>query len=233
MTVEPVIFFELTLTIVVLSIVLITVIFYFSRTIKKLTQGFGLPNQSQKNENLLNENHQKAIRIIDEANNKAIDILSKANLTTNKVSADFAQQIKRVASLQIRQFEKDSSSFMKIYGKVLQDLKSKNIEVFQNISKDIEVSTMGEIKNFKDSMEKLTVTSQQLVKKKIETDYKTAQEEVSVYKNEELKKIDNEIYSLLERVSKLALGKAMSLSEHEDLIQKSLEKAKEEGVFKS
>ena len=82
-------------------------------------------------------------------------------------------------------------------------------------------------------MEGLTVSSEKLVQKKIDTDYLTVKKEIQNYKEIELKKIDQEIYGLLEKVSKLVLGKALTLSEHEDLIEKSLEKAKKEGVFKS
>src|SRR3989344_1265443 len=171
--------------------------------------------------------------MLDEANNKAMDIINKANLSENIASENFNQEVKRIASLQIKEFEKATSDFMKLYTQVLQDLKLKNIEVFQSNSKNIEVNTIEEIKNFKQSKESLTVSSQKLVQKKIGSDYLTAKKEIQNYKETTLKKIDQEIYELLEKVSKLVLGKALSLSEHEDLIQKSLEKAKKEGIFES
>ena len=126
----------------------------------------------------LSDTRQKAGRMIDEANNRAMDIINKANLSTDITSENFNQELKRIASLQIKEFEKATSDFMKLYSLVLQDLKSKNIEVFQNISKDIEVNTMEEIKNFKESMEKLTVSSEKLVKKKIDVDYETVKKEI-------------------------------------------------------
>ena len=224
MTITPIIFFGMVATIFILSIALVAVVFYFSKVIKK---------QHDKNDmGDLSETHQKAAKIIDEANNRALDIINKTNLSTDIASDNFNQEVKRIASLQIKEFEKATSDFLKLYTQVLQDLKSKNIEVFQNVSKDIEVNTIGEIKNFIESMEALTVSSEKLVKKKIDTDYLTIKKEIENYREEELKKIDQEIYRLLEKVSKLVLGKALSLSEHEDLIEKSLEKAKKEGVFK-
>jgi len=223
MNIEPIIFFDMAVAILVLTIALVILVFYFSKVIKKQYSNDDIANLSDT---------QKAAKIIDDANNTAMDIVSKANLSTDIASSNFNQEVKRIASLQIKEFEKATSDFMKLYAHVLQDLKSKNIEVFQNISKDIEVNTMGEIKNFKESMEKLTVSSQHLVKKKIDTDYEEVKKEINNYKKGKLKKIDDEIYQLLEKVSKLVLGKALSLSEHEDLIQKSLEKAKKEGAFK-
>ncbi|MBI2613501.1 MAG: hypothetical protein HYW62_01920 [Candidatus Levybacteria bacterium] len=224
MNIEPIIFFEMAAIIVVFAIALLGVVFIFTRTIKKL-------HSTQESSESVDSARQKAVKIIDDANSKAMDIINKTNLSTNIASDNFNQEVKRIASLQIKEFEKATSDFLKLYTQILQDLKSKNIEVFQNVSKDIEVNTMTEIKNFIQSMGELTASSQKLVKKKIDADYLSVKKEIETYKEEELKKVDQQIYELLEKVSKLALGKALSLSEHEDLIEKSLEKAKKEGTF--
>lgn len=224
MNIEPIIFFDMAATIFVLSLALVGVVFYLTRTIKKLHSSQGSPD-------LLDEARQKAVKMIDDANSKAMDIINKTNLSTDIASDNFNQEVKRIASLQIKEFEKATSDFLKLYTQVLQDLKSKNIEVFQNVSKDIETNTTAEIKNFTESMQELTTSSEKLVKKKIDADYSSVKKEIENYKEEEFKKVDQQIYELLEKVSKLALGKALNLSEHEDLIEKSLEKAKKEGVF--
>ena len=223
MSIEPIIFFDMLAVIFILSIAFAILVFYLVNIIKKQHSNDAIEN--------LSDTRQKAAKMIDEANSMAIDIINKANLSENIASENFNQEVKRIASLQIKEFEKATSDFMKLYTQVLQDLKLKNIEVCQSISKDIEINTMEEIKNFKQSMESLTVSSQKLVQKKIDSDYLTAQKEIQNYTETALKKIDQEIYELLEKVSKLVLGKALSLSEHEDLIQKSLEKAKKEGIF--
>lgn len=224
MNIEPIIFFDMAATIFILAVALVAVVF----SKPKMTD-----ENLKKNTDLLDEAQQKAVKIIDEANSRALDIINKANLATDIASETFGQEIARVSSLQIKEFEKTTSDFTKLYSQTLKDLKSKNIEVFQNVSKDIETSTDEEIKNFKESMEKLTTLSQKEVKKKIDTEYQTTVKEIENYKKEELKKIDSDIYELLEKISKLVLGKALNLSEHEDLIEKSLEQAKKEGVFRS
>jgi len=212
-------------TIFVLSLALIGVVFFVTHAQKK-TNSKNIEDEDIKNA------REKAVKILDDANSKALDIINKANLSAGIASENFNQEIVRIASTQIKQFEKTTSEFTKFYNQVLSDLKTKNIEVFQNVSKDIETNTMEEIKNFRDSVEKLTFASQKLVKKKIDTDFAEVEKEIENYKAEELKKIDDKIYTLLEKVSKLILGKAISLSEHENLIRKSLERAKKEGLFK-
>ncbi len=232
MNIEPIIFFEMAATIAILAFSLVGMVFYLSHALKRHTSPQDFDETLKKNRGLLDETREKAVKILDEANSKALDIVNKATLSTDIASESFSKEIKNIASLQIKEFEKATSDFMKLYTQVLQDLKSKNIEVFQNVSKDIEVNTIEEIKSFKESMEKLTSSSERLVQKKIDIDYVTVKKEIEDYKETTLKKIDQEIYGLLEKVAKEVLGKALSLSEHEILIEKSLEKAKKEGVFK-
>lgn len=208
----------MTVTILILAVTLITIVFYFSRSIKK-------------NPDLLTEANAKSVKIIDEANNKAMDIINKANLSTDTASGSFNRQITHIASLQVKEFEKTTSNFIKLHNQVLQELKSKNIEVLQNVSKDIEISSTQEIKDFRDSMKNLTVSSQNLVKEKIDADYKSAQKEIEDYYGKSIARMDEKIYEMLKKISKMVLGKALNLSEHEDLILQALEKAKKEETF--
>jgi len=231
MNIESVIFFDLVITVFILVVALIAVGYYFWRYAKKTSGKIDITGgDAGKNADL--QEREKAIKMIDEANNKALDIISKATLSTDTVSETFKQEMSHTSSVQVKEFKKATSDFTKTYLQVLQDLKVKNIEAFQNVSKDIEVNTTKEITNFKESMEKLTVLSQDEVKKKIDTDYALLKKELEDYKNQELQKVESGIYELLENVSKLVLGKALSLSGHEELIEKSLKEAKKEGIFK-
>jgi F0F1-type ATP synthase membrane subunit b/b' len=185
----------------------------------------------QKNADLLDDTRIKAVKIIDDANNQALDIISKATLLSNTFSENFKENLSHTSSSQIKEFEKATSDFTTLYFQILQDLKTKNVEVFQSVSKEIEVDATEEIKNFRESMQKLTTSSEDEIRKKIDTDYESLKVEMENYKKEKLQKIDREIYGLLEEISKLVLGKAINLSDHEDLIERSIEKAKKEGIF--
>jgi len=232
MNVEPIIFFDMVGAIFILAVALAASVFYLAHIIKKIQQKQNTQDQTlENNMDIMNNARQKAIKMIDEANNKALDIINKANLSTDIASQNFNDQISRITSAQIKQLENSTQDFTKIYDQVLKDLKTKNIEMFQNISKDIEENTMNEIKNFKDSVAELTISSQKTIQEKIDQNYEVTTKEIEGYKTAQMKKFDDGIFSLLEKVSKLVLGKTISLSEHEDLILKALERAKKEGVF--
>jgi hypothetical protein len=229
MNISPIVFFDMTAAIFILALGIVLIVY---RLFKNTKTPLNIKEEiSSGNIETPDEARTKAVKIIDDANSKALDIIANATLSRDLTLGVIKQEVSRVSSVQIEEFEKATSDFTKLYLQVLQNLKIKNIEVFQNLSKDIEINTMAEIKNFKESMQKLTTLSQQEVKEKIDADYATARKQIEDYEKEKLGKIDSKIYEILETTAKLVLGKAFSLSEHEELIIKSLEKAKKEGIF--
>ena len=233
MNITPIIFFDMAAAIIVLAIALIAVVYYLSKVTKTLETNFNMKDENfKKDASLLNDTREKAVKIIDDANNQALDIVSKVTLTTDAAYDNFKAEISHVSSSQIKEFQKTTSDFSKVYSQILQELKMKNVEIFQNVSKDIETNTMKEIGNFRESMQKLTVSAQKEVEEKINADSELSKKEIENYKKEQIEKFDTQIYGMLEKISKLVLGKTLSLSDHENLIQQSLEKAKKEGLFK-
>lgn len=236
MNLNPIIFFDLVITIFILAITIIILIVYFLNQIKKfhlyrmenMRAGDGI---AKKNFASSDEAKQKAIKIIDEANNKALDIIQRASLFVNITNDNFNQELKAITEKELKGFERATLDFIKLYETVLDDLKSRNVEIFQNISNNIETSTIEEIKKFKDVIEQATISSQKIVKKKIDHEYSLAKKDIDTYRQSELRVVDERIYEILEAVSKLVLGKAIELSHHEELIIESLEKAKKEAIF--
>jgi hypothetical protein len=231
MNISPTVFFGLVATILALSLGLVLAVINLSGIGKKCLHSGSKDKTLQNGSDLLDDARVKAAKIIDEANSKALDIISKTTLSADISAENFKQEISRNSSAQIEEFEKTTANFTKIYSQILQDLKVKNVELFQNVSKDIETNTIDEVKSFKESMEKLTTLSQKEIKKKMDTDYESSRREIEEFRKVELDKVNAEVYEVLEKTAKIVLGKAINLSDHEDLITKSLERARKEGVF--
>ena len=236
MNIEPIIFFDLLIALFILSCALILVIAYISKIMKKLhlylTEQEHLKSEiGKKNAELLDETRNRAIKIIEEANSKAIDIIKNANVFITASNSNLNTNLANTASSQIKTFELLTSDFTKSYLSALNDLKAKNLEIFQNISKNIEISTLSEIKKYKEVVGQETVDSEKMVKQKMEHEFSLARKEIDQYRADQIKKINDGIYSIIQRVTESVLGKAISLSQHEELIINALEKAKKEGVF--
>ena len=236
MSISPIIFFDLIITIFILAITTVVLIVYLVRSMKKLRL-YQTEYENNKaaiiknNLYMLNEARNKAVRIIDEANNKALDVIEKAGLFANITNDNFNKELKAFAERELNSFEKATSDFITIYESVLNDLKSRNVEIFQKISNNIEITTLEEIKKFKRIIEQETIYSQKMISKKIDHEYSLAQKDIEVYKQDKLNMIDDKIYEILERIAKIVIGKALDLSDHEELIIQSLEEAKKKAIF--
>ena len=57
------------------------------------------------------------------------------------------------------------------------------------------------------------------------------EKESEEYRKNKLGKIDEEIRQIVLSAAREVIGRAISLSEHEDLVNKALEKAKKEHIF--
>ncbi len=58
-----------------------------------------------------------------------------------------------------------------------------------------------------------------------------AEKEVEEYKKNKLGKVDTQIREIVISAAREVIGRAISLSEHEDLVNKALEKAKKDQIF--
>lgn len=77
---------------------------------------------------------------------------------------------------------------------------------------------------FKASFEKI-------LGRKVDQAIATAQGQIDDYKATQIEGLEEKVQEKVQELAKEVLGKAISLSEHEDLVMKSLEKAKKEGIL--
>jgi len=222
MTIEPIVFFDLIIAIFILSLSLGAIVISYANTLRKLQALHEEKSTTQK------EMLKKSDLILEEAREKALKIVSDANLFEDSTKKLFEQELKRTAESQAKTLEKLSYDFLSVYQKELTDLKENNIKMMINISKDIENSVIAELKDFREILKKETFASQKIVEGKIEDAYKIAQKEIEDYRAERLKKVEDQIYEIIQNVSKVVLGKTLSLEEHEQLVMDALEKARKE-----
>src|SRR3989338_10710321 len=98
---------------------------------------------------------------------------------------------------------------------MLEDLYKENVNLFKNISKDIQEKAGSEIKDFRDILEKETLESQKIVGEKIESRYQEVQKEIENYRSTELLKVREDIYKIVENTIELAIGKSLDRQIHE------------------
>lgn len=225
MSIEPIVFFDLVIALLIVAMALTLLAISYARTLQKF-QHF----QSQE-EDIKESAQKKATEIIDDARNKALSLIVDAN-SLQEGSKQIVSEGIRMASLSyIAIFKKVADQMFRRYQKELESLKNINIKNIENISKDITNTSLAELGDFRQILKQETFDSQKIVEQKIEEEYQTTLKELQLYKQEKLKKLDNEIYNIIEKISTLAIRKSLSLEDHEELVIDALNKAKEEKIL--
>lgn len=187
--------------------------------IMRLTKKMG---EMKKQEIRLKENMaEKEDEILRQAQDKAGKILSSAKINQEELEKILREKLDEVAD-----------RVMASYQTQLEKAKEKDIEMFNKISKGIKEDLGHHMENLKIILAKQTVESQEIVSRKLDSAYETMLAEVGKYRTEQLIKVDEQIYQILQNVAEKVLGTTLSLDEHQDLIIQALERAKRENIFK-
>lgn len=231
MNVSPIIFFDLVLSIFVLSIALLAMALSYYHVLRKMILREKrydelFTKMDEQGIDLLENARRRSAGIIEEATQKAQEIINQSQSLNNDSRKMLDEALETLIKYQTSSFEKASQEFLEEYKKELNSLRNRTVEIASNVSKDIEADTIREVDDYEKIIQKETMDSQKIVEGKIEEDYAKIQKEVSQYKDQMFKKIDEEIYGILESVSKEAIGKSIPLAQHEQLIIDALEKAK-------
>jgi len=117
------------------------------------------------------------------------------------------------------------------FGESLQLVQNESIKMLSNIPKDVSTALSTQLVNIRATIQAEIEKASASAKEQVDNAYKRAEVEVQNYKLQRLKQIDDSIISILEEVSRKVLAKQISHDEHEKLVMKALEEAKEQHVF--
>ncbi len=237
MLIDPIIFFFFAVSTAVLTLVLLAIVISYASSLRKFhaVQEINLRLQSelsQKPLELLKEAHEKALGIIDQANKQANEILANTEVYKEESKASLKEKIDGLEKNQQEAFQKASAEIQDAYKGIINQVKEEDINTLKTITKDIETDVVSEFKEFTSTLEKETINAEKIAKKEIDEEYLLLKKDLDTYKQEQLQKIDEDIYSVLYRVSELVLSEGISFDHHKQLVIEALDQAKKEQVFK-
>ncbi|MEK7186099.1 MAG: hypothetical protein AAB675_01935 [Patescibacteria group bacterium] len=235
MNINPVVFFDMAISLFVVSIALAAMAISYTRVLKKLI------SHQEKYDDLLDKINEKELDLLEEARRKSTAIVEEATLKAQRIITEgdtlnintknlLEKSLNALIREQTAIFEKTSQNFLESYKNELSIVQNRTIEIARNVSKDIEEDTISEVKDFDNILAKETIQGQKIVGEKIEEEFSHAKKQVEEYRTEMLEKVNKNIYELLEKISKTAIGKSLAMSDHQALILDALEKAKKDGI---
>lgn len=225
------IFFELIISIFVLGIALGVFVLFYTKTVTKLKKLEHLLFREKKKEHrhaedYLDEAKEKAYHIVQDATEKAEKTLGEADVFNQDIKEDLQKELQVVSEKESQELTTMSAELMALYQSTMAQVKEDTVKLFQDISKNIERESVQELSDFKEILEKETIASQKIIGERLDAEYETVRKEILSYKSQELRKVDESIYTLIKQVSEMVLGKALSLEDQQKLILDSLEKVK-------
>jgi len=169
--------------------------------------------------------------IISVANKKASEIIAQAMQVNQDTVKTFENTVSTMLQNQKSNIEQKSEEISKKHETEINELNNKIIILLTSVYKEIDSSTKAGLENYKNVIKQQTFEAEKLAQERMKTEYEKLEIEIAEKKQQRLQQLEENIYKILNNISKEIIGKTLDLTSHEDLIIKSIDKAKKEGVL--
>lgn len=176
--------------------------------------------------------HKKAMQLLEEANRKAVGIVSSSESLNDAAKTQLQNSLKSLTQSESQELSKISTDLEKEYQEAIKHVQVDSNEIVKKITEEIEKQAGAELASFTEALRKELITSQKNMQQQIEANYQTVQKEVESYKQAQMTQVQQHIFELIRFLTESALGKGISLNEHQDLVLSALQEAKAQGVIR-
>jgi F0F1-type ATP synthase membrane subunit b/b' len=196
----------------------------------------------KKAHKILDEAQDTAQKVIQESNLKAQNIISQTQLFSDEQRDSLVNQIQKYTNEQVTKYQSFIDGLKEESGRVLKNLADRigteasgEVDEFQNrIQKSIaqvDASIAQIVSNGVNQIQKVIDQSQKQALSAFNAKKQQVETEIELYKKQEMEKVESKIFEILEAVNKDLLEKSLNPREHEEIVIKSLERAKREKMF--
>lgn len=236
MLIDPISLIFLTIAVTVLAVILFFLVREYTRAAEKLhaaeEMNRGLQTQlSEKPVKLLELAHTQSQELINQANKQASEILASSKTYEDSSNKALKEKLAELEKQQEIVFKHASEDMKVAYQNMIIQIQEQDINTLQSMTKDIKSDVIADFKEFREALEKETINSEKVVKEKIDEEYLLMEKDLDAYRQEKYKKIDEDIYQILYRISEMVLNQGISYDKHKELVIEALETAKKEQVF--
>lgn len=234
--------------IVIALLVLVAMVIQLSTRLRHLSTPIydQIVGQAQeKAQHVLEEAENEARALRAAAQTAADKLLSDRKLADDQLSASYANHFKELIahadaalaaqaeevqkhstrfSEQFAKFGNDIALSLKEEGERVQAASAKEIESMHSVFADLAARAAKE-------QDALVAQMRKQVADLFEKEAQGVREQIAAYRKERSVAIDQNAVALVEETARIALGKAISVQEHRDIVLAALEQAKRDGIF--
>jgi len=155
----------------------------------------------------------KERKILEDATNEADQIIGEAQHVSHDTQAMVDQALKGMMHDIQQQAVHTAHAFTQSYQESLRQIATSSLTDFQTVAKNLEAEMEQQVRTFR------------------ETILPGMEKELEEYKKSRMKQTEQTISQIVQTVSQELLNKSLSLTDHQNLLIESLEKAKKKGLF--
>lgn len=165
------------------------------------------------------------------AQNQSREIVKNAELK--------AQELIKTSEIFSLEFKKNFQSGLtellelekSLYRQTATDVQQESNKTLLKISEVLNGQLNSEMKAFHEAMVQETTRTRDSLNKSIREVYQAAQIEVQNYKKQMIERVNSSVFLMVQEASKKSIGAVLTKEQHEKIILKALEGAKEQNVF--
>lgn len=158
-------------------------------------------------------------------------------VNTEYIREDFVKELEgnlaKVGEELQQDLRRQSDEMSKQYGNMFEKIREDYLKYSENSVDSFEKVAEKKLSEFQKALEEKTMNSQGALDKTITEQSKQLEQELAQYRTQKMQAIDAQAASIIEQATEKILGKAISVSQHEQLVLEALEQAKKDGVFGS
>jgi hypothetical protein len=193
----------------------------------------GTQKTKEEAEKILERSQQEALAIIASAHENARKILSETNAISNQLKDVVHNAVTKTLENKSKQLDHNLEAVQAEFSTALSDIESEYINRYKKAVKDIEEEAKNQMGNLRSFFEKETSSEGAALQSITTEGLKIVKENLEKYEKEEMEKIDRTIKEMVKKATEIIIGKAISLNEHENIVQKALAEAKKQRLFET
>ena len=185
----------------------------------------------EKAEALLEIARKESLLVVDEANKKAGELLRQTQVIKEQIETQLAQEIRQFSEKERERVAQVSTQLIDAYRAMMESTKQQYGTAVAGTAKEMADVAQTSLKEFEQYLKDQTTRYEGTLKEQVQAGFMSAQKDISDYKRESLRKVEDAIYRILNLVTKSVLGKALSLEDQQELVIHALNEAKQQAFF--
>ena len=173
----------------------------------------------------------ESLLIVDEANKKAGRLLEQTQVVKEQIETQLAEAIRQFSEKERERVAHVSTQLIDAYRTMIESTKQQYGTAAAGTAKEMADTAQKSLKEFEQYLKDQTTRYEGTLKEHVQAGFMSAQKDISDYKRESLRKVEDAIYRILNLVTKSVLGKALSLEDQQDLVIHALTEAKQQAFF--